>query len=157
MISKLKNIGLPDDAVRQCNQLNANLYLPTDDDFLRRTFKYNFDITIPPTILPIIIFSIIWAVEGPNLGFKGLFTGVKWDGHDWVHLETGQPASADNFRWCNGNPQGKTTLFFYCNPILRSVNNSVMLTKQTVDGSPSWRIFQNTVMVDQCICIKPKQ
>ena len=59
------------------------------------------------------LFSIIWATEGPKIGLKGLFTGVKWNGHDWVHLKTGQPATADNFRWCDGNPQGKTSLFIF--------------------------------------------
>ena len=38
--------------------------------------------------------------------FKQLFIGVKWNGHDWVHLSSGQPATGD-FQWCHGNPQGK--------------------------------------------------
>ena len=64
------------------------------------------------------LFSIIWAVvvrpvDSSKVGFTDLFTGVKWNGHDWVHLSTGQPASVDDFRWCDGNPQGKTTLFTY--------------------------------------------
>ena len=43
---KLKNRGSPDDAVRLCNQLNATLYLPTDEQFLRQTFKYDLEVTI---------------------------------------------------------------------------------------------------------------
>ena len=33
--------------------------------------------------------------------------GVKWNGHDWAHLSSGQPVTADDFQWCPGNPQGE--------------------------------------------------
>ena len=41
-------------------------------------------------------------------GATNLFIGLKWTGHGWMKLSTGQLVKHEGITWCPGNPQGKS-------------------------------------------------